>query len=112
MVQEDAPPPWRGWHVIGRFLPMLVLGGLFVLLGSSALAPTHDGESFGLVFVWVGVVLIAGAVLGMIFTKCPHCYRTRWVVCLHERDVLHTPGEEDGYYRELSPMENELWPPA
>ncbi len=100
--QTEPAPPWRGWHVIGRFLPMVVLGFVFILIGASSVAPHHGAEDYGIIFTWIGVVLVACAVIGMLFTKCPSCYATHWVICFREPDVVHTPGEEDGYYRELS----------
>lgn len=96
---------WRGWHVFGRFFPMLFLGIVFILIG--VLVPSlHTGHAFGVLFVWVGAVLVIGAILGMMFTKCPVCYRTSWVVCLQEPDVVREP-RGDSYRRELSSTEDE-----
>jgi hypothetical protein len=97
---DEGSRPWRGWHVIGRFLPMIVLGVVFVIVGLTLRAP-HHGVSFGVLFIWVGGILIVAAVLGMMFTKCPLDYETRWVVCAQEPDVERRPHGR-GYHRRLS----------
>jgi hypothetical protein len=104
MATEEDGQVWRGWHVIGRFLPMIFLGSIFIIVGVSPLAPHHGGMSFGIIFVWVGGILWIGAVIGMLFTKCPICYRTNWVYCVQERDVvrIHNHGEGDYYARDLA----------
>lgn len=105
----EAPAPlWRGWHVIGRFLPMVFLGSIFVIFGVSPVAPHADHIKFGLVFVWVGAILLLGAIFGMLFTKCPICYQTNWIYCLQERDVvrIHNHGVGDYYARDLTYTEN------
>ncbi|HTT16293.1 MAG TPA: hypothetical protein VMH49_02885 [Thermoplasmata archaeon] len=100
---EDRRPPWRGWHVIGRFVPMVFLGFLFIIFGLSPYAPHRGPEALGILFVWVGVIMIGAAVVGMVFTKCPVCYSTHWVVCLQEPDVHRSRRDHGyGYYRELS----------
>ncbi len=97
---------WRGGHVLVRFLPMMLLGVIFLVLGLSPAAPHFGALTFGFIFVWIGVILIVGAVLGMLFTRCPLDYQTHWVVCLREPDVL--PAEVGpGYYRDLSPPPEE-----
>jgi len=106
MPEEVERRPWHGWHVIGRFLPMVILGLFFVVFGEIGGGPTQGGKDFAMVFVWVGVILLAGAVFGMLFTKCPLEYETRWVICLQEPDVRRTE-RADGYYRELSATEEE-----
>ncbi len=101
---DEDRRPWRGWHRIARFLPMVFLGGLFVFLGLGPLAGRGGRIDYGILFVWVGVVLILAAVVGMVFTRCPDCYQTRWVFCVQEPDVHPVPSEQ-GYYRELSTTE-------
>ena len=104
-VDEEAPhQPWRGWHVIGRFLPMVFLGFLFLLIG--VLVPAlHRGHAYGVLFLWIGAILIVAAILGMLFTKCPVCYRTHWVVCMQEPDVRRR--RTGHYHRELNPSDDE-----
>jgi hypothetical protein len=106
---EGHRGPWRGWHVFARFLPMVVLGLIFLLYGASPLAPHSDGLKFGLLFIYLGAILLVAAFLGMLFTKCPDCYRTNWVICLQEPDVvrIRDGGEGDRYARELGPAEEE-----
>ncbi len=98
---DDNEPrrPWKGWHVVGRFLPMVVLGAVFIVLGIALRAPRH-GTSFGILFIWVGGILVVAAVLGMMFTRCPLDYETRWVACAQEPDVVRRRG--GGYHRRLS----------
>jgi hypothetical protein len=97
---------WRGWHVIARFLPMLLLGVIFLIIGFLPTAPHIGAVKFGVLFLWVGGVLIVGAVLGMLFTKCPTCNRTVWIACLQERDVQHDR-HRDEFYRDLAPVQDE-----
>ena len=87
----DERPPWRGWHVIGRFLPMGFLATLFIVYGLSPAAPHEGALRLGIIFVWLGAVLWLGAIVGMLFTKCPICYRTNWVFCAQEPDVVRLP---------------------
>jgi hypothetical protein len=105
-TEEEPHRSWRGWHVIGRFLPMIILGVFFLVFGMLGGGPTQGGKDFAMIFVWIGFVLLAGAVFGMLFTKCPLEYETRWVVCVQEPDVRRTP-QRDGYYRELSNLPEE-----
>jgi hypothetical protein len=102
----EAEGPWRGWHVIARFLPMIVLALAFVVIGAANLAPHNSRESLSPVFVWIGGILFVGAILGMLFTKCPDCYRTHWVVCVQEPDVVAEPRHQS-YHRDLSTHEDE-----
>ncbi len=81
---------------------MVVLGIVFIVIGLSPAAPHIGAATFGFVFVWIGAILIGAAFLGMLFTKCPTCYSTHWVICFQEPDVLTDHGEGD-FYRELSP---------
>jgi hypothetical protein len=107
---NGAPRRWRGWHVVARFLPMIFLGLILIVIGGSTAAhetATHNvrAEPYGILLLWVGIVLVICAFLGMVFTKCPVCYRTHWIVCVQEPDVVHTAPEE--YRRELSLPEEE-----
>ncbi len=89
---------------------MLVLGSIFLIYGVSPLAPRDHGLNFGLLFDWLGAVLIVGAFLGMLFTKCPACNRTNWVVCVQEPDVVRRQDHEGGdyYSRELAIIEEDF----
>ena len=98
--------PWRGWHVIARFLPMIFLALAFLVIGAANLAPHNSRESLSPVFVWIGGILFVGAILGMLFTKCPDCYRTHWVVCVQEPDVVAEPRHRS-YHRDLSSHEDD-----
>ena len=104
MPEDGDIPLWRGWHVIGRFLPMLFLGAVLVIFGLSPEAPHNDGLHYGIIFVWAGGILLLGALIGMIFTKCPICYQTNWVYCVQEPDVvrIHDHCEGDYYARDLA----------
>jgi len=104
--EEERAPPWRGWHVIGRFLPMVVLGIIFLIIAVTNSAPHRGAEDFSPLFLWIGAVLLVAAVLGMLFTKCPICYRTHWVICFQEPDVTRR-SRHQGYQRELSSREDE-----
>ncbi len=108
--EESNGTFWRGGHVVARFLPMIVLGLILVIYGLSPIAPHVRGLNFGLLFIWVGGVLLVGAVLGMLFTKCPVCYRTNWVVCVQEPDVVRRRDSEgaDYYSRELATVEEDV----
>jgi hypothetical protein len=111
MAEEEAPPPvWRGWHVIGRFLPMIFLGSILVLYGISPEAPHEKGLHLGVVFVLAGGMLLIGALIGILFTKCPICYQSSWIFCVQERDVVrvHDHAVGDDYYaRDLAYRDNE-----
>ena len=105
MADGEAPAPlWRGWHVIGRFLPMVFLGSIFILYGVSPVAPHEDGLHLGAVFVLAGAILLLGALIGMLFTKCPICYQSNWIFCRQERDVVlvRDHGTGDYYARDLA----------
>jgi hypothetical protein len=106
MANGEDRRTWRGWHVIGRFLPMVVLGVIFIILGLGPGAPHRGSESFGVIFVWIGAIMIGASVLGMFFTKCPVCYSTHWVVCVQEPDVVAEPHHRS-YHRDLSTHEDE-----
>lgn len=104
---ERAPRRhWRGWHVIGRFLPMVVLGLIFIVIGVSTEAPHHGAVSYGVLFIWIGGILIVAAMLGMMFTKCPICYSSHWIACVQEPDVVHEK-RYDTFHRELSAPDEE-----
>ncbi len=105
--EETRSPAWRGWHVIGRFLPMVALGVLMIALAFTGLVPHRGVEDFAPLFLWIGGILIAGAILGMLFTKCPVCYRTHWVICFQSPDVVRSPRRRV-YHRELSGPDDEL----
>jgi hypothetical protein len=95
---EQAEASWRGWHVIGRFLPMTFLGLLFVLYGLSPVAPHEQGYNIGIIFVLVGLILMVGSVVGMLFTKCPTCYHSNWIYCVQEPDVKRQRDRWGHYY--------------
>ncbi len=103
---EEHRRVWRGWHVVGRFLPMLLLGLIFVIIGLSPRAPHAGPIHYGPLLFWLGIILAAAAVLGMMFTKCPSCYRSKWVMCYLESDVLPDHGRVE-YYRDLAPPARE-----
>jgi hypothetical protein len=107
-VDEDGVRtlPWRGWHVIGRFLPMVFLGLLLVVLAITGYVPHRGREDFAPLLLWIGGILIVFAILGMLFTKCPVCYRTHWVVCFQEPDIVREPRRQV-YHRDLSGPEDE-----
>lgn len=105
---EPEEPPWRGWHVIGRFLPLIFLGTALLVFGLSPAAPHTGRLGLGIIFDWVGCVLWVSALVGMVFTKCPICYRTTWVFCSQEPDVVRLPyGNAHNYGRDLARMERE-----
>jgi len=107
MVKKQGELPWRGWHVIVRFLPMAVLGIVFIVLGATGHFQPHTTQGFlDTLFLMVGGLLIFFAFLGMMFTKCPICYRSYWIVCLQEPDMRHDV-EQNAFYRELTPPEEE-----
>jgi len=109
MADEASPPVWRGWHVIGRFLPMVFLGCILMLYGVSPEAPHRDGVHFGIIFILAGSILLIGAALGMLFTRCPVCYQSNWIFCVQERDVVkvHDHGFGDYYARDLAYPDDE-----
>lgn len=111
MVENANRAHWRGWHVIARFLPMVALGLIFVVIGISPRAPHLGPIRYGPLLFWLGILLIGAAVVGMLFTKCTHCYRSRWVMCYLEPDVLPDHGVTE-YYRELAPPDEGRWPTA
>jgi hypothetical protein len=109
-MAEEAPPIWRGWHVVGRFLPMIFLGALFLLFGLSPWSPHYGPFHWGIIFAWIGAILIIGAVLGTLFTKCPICYQSNWIWCMQERDVVRMRDRhqhEDYYVRDLAYPQDE-----
>lgn len=111
MAESEYRSAWRGWHVIARFLPMIALGMVFIVIGISPRAPHLGPIHYGPLFFWLGVVLVAAAIVGMLFTKCPNCYRSSWVMCYLERDVLPDHGVTE-YYRDLAPPSEDIWGPA
>ncbi len=110
MVVAQSTAPWRGWHVIARFMPMVILGLVFVVYGVSPLAPHLGPIHYGPLFFWLGILLIGAAIVGMLFTKCPDCYSSAWIMCYLEPDVLPDHGITE-YYRDLAPPED-VWPPG
>lgn len=110
MADEDPAPSWRGWHVIARFLPMLFLGMVFIIFGLSPASPHFGLFHWGIIFAWIGAILLLGAILGMMFTKCPICYQSNWIWCVQERDVvkMRDQREADDYYvRDLAYPQDE-----
>jgi len=102
MVSVSAPG--RAAHVLVHYLPMVVLGLIFLVLGLSPYAPHIGVLPLGNLFIFLGVILLVGAMLGMAFTRCPADF-VRWrVMCFHEPDVYWDPAIDD-YYRELVPEE-------
>jgi hypothetical protein len=98
----SASAPGRAAHVFVHYLPMIVLGLIFLILGLSPAAPHIGYLPLGNLFVLLGAILLVGAILGMAFTRCPTCF-VRWrVMCFHEPDVFWDNQVED-YYRDLVP---------
>lgn len=91
---------------------MVILGLILVVISLSPGAPHAGPIHYGPLMFWIGIVLIAAAIVGMLFTKCPDCYSSSWVMCYMERDVLPDHGITE-YYRDLAPPSEEIWaPPA
>jgi hypothetical protein len=110
MAVSEHRAHWRGWHVIARFTPMVILGLVFIAVGLAA-APHLGPVRYGPLFFWLGILLVGAAIIGMLFTKCPTCYSSSWVMCYMEPDVLPDHGVTE-YYRDLAPPFEEIWPPA
>lgn len=103
MTMVTVSAPGRAAHVIVRFLPMILLGLLFLVVGLST-SPHYGRIPLGSLFAFIGAILVVGAILGMLFTRCPQDY-VRWrVMCFHEPDVQWDSRVGD-YYRELVPEE-------
>jgi hypothetical protein len=102
MVTTSAPG--RATHVILHYLPMIVLGFIFLIIGLSPTSPHIGLVPLGNLFLLLGVILLIGAILGMLFTRCSKDYVTWRIMCYREPDVLADP--EGGYYRELVPEES------
>lgn len=99
-----TPAPGRARHIFMHYLPMLVLGLIFLVVG---LTRPHIGRvPLELLFVLLGLIMLIGAVLGMLFTTCPQDYVTWRVMCFREPDVRVDPLGD--YYRELVPEEPAL----
>ncbi|HTP56467.1 MAG TPA: hypothetical protein VML53_07420 [Thermoplasmata archaeon] len=99
MVTMSAPG--RATHVLMHYLPMIVLGFVFLIVGFSPTTPRIGVIPLGNLFLLLGVIMLVGAVLGMLFTRCEKDF-VRWrIMCFHGRDVR--PDPEGGYYRELVP---------
>jgi len=102
MVETSAPG--RATHVMIHYLPMVVLGLIFIVVGLSPGAPHIGVVPLGNMFALLGAVLLIGAVFGMAFTRCPLDF-VRWrVMCFHEPDV-YWDDRVDDYYRDLVPDE-------
>jgi hypothetical protein len=83
---------------------MIVLGIIFLVVGFSPTAPHIGVVPLGNMFVLLGIIMLVGAVLGMLFTRCEKDY-VRWrILCFNEPDVRNDPA--GGYYRELVPEES------
>jgi hypothetical protein len=98
---EHGPAAGRMSHVVMRFFPMLLLGVIFLVIGLAPNGPHIGIIRLGNLFALLGVVLIIGATLGILFTKCPTCYAasTR-SICRNEPDVRRDPDTGD-LYRDL-----------
>jgi len=99
MVTTSAPG--RATHVLLHYLPMIVLGIIFLVVGFSPSAPHIGIVPLSNLFLLLGVVMLVGAILGMLFTRCEKDYITWRILCYREPDVF--PDPEGGYYRELVP---------
>jgi hypothetical protein len=102
MVTSSAPHRVR--HVMAHYLPMIVLGIIFLVIGLAPSAPHIGLIPLGDLFLILGVIMLVGAVLGMLFTRCEKDYVTWRVMCFNEPDVFSDAG--GGYYRELVPEES------
>ncbi|HTW55913.1 MAG TPA: hypothetical protein VMG36_05650 [Thermoplasmata archaeon] len=103
MAMITVSAPGRAAHVLVRFLPMVLLGLLFLVIGLTT-SPHYGIIPVGSLFAFIGAILIIGAILGMVFTRCELDY-VRWrVMCFHEPDVMWDSRYGD-YYRELVPDE-------
>jgi hypothetical protein len=99
MVTTSAPG--RATHVFLHYLPMIVLGIIFLVVGFSPSAPHIGIVPLANLFLLLGVIMLVGAILGMLFTRCEKDYVTWRILCYREPDVFADP--EGGYYRELVP---------
>lgn len=81
---------------------MTFLGFLFLFIGL-AIAPHIGRVPLSPLFIILGIILLIGALLGMLFTRCPKDYVSWRVMCVREPDVR--AAREGGYYRELVPEE-------
>ncbi|MGP8077968.1 MAG: hypothetical protein ACLQD8_03005 [Thermoplasmata archaeon] len=101
VVETSAPGRVR--HVLIHYLPMIFLGFIFLIVGLDPKGPRIGVVPLGNMFLLLGVVMLVGAVLGMLFTRCEQDY-VRWrILCFRAADVRADP--EGGYYRELVPEE-------
>ena len=99
MVRGAAPS--RMGHVVIRFFPMLLLGFIFLVVGLAPGRAPHIGIiQLGNLLALLGFILIVGATIGILFTKCPDCYQSWRLMCLNEPDVRSDP-ETGDYYRDL-----------
>jgi hypothetical protein len=100
-MPEHGTAAGRMSHVVMRFFPMLLLGVVLLVIGLSPRAPHIGIIALGNLFALLGLVLIVGATLGILFTKCPTCYAasTR-SICRNEPDVRQDP-ETGDLYRDL-----------
>lgn len=104
MVTTSAPGRVR--HVLLSYLPMIFLGFLLLALGMGRPQPHIGRIQFGNLLLFLGVFMLVGALIGMLFTRCEKDY-VRWrIFCYEEPDVRADRGGQ--YYRELVPEE----PPA
>lgn len=97
-----SPAPGRVRHVFFHYFPMIFLGLIFFLIGF-AVRPHIGKAPLSILFIILGLVMLIGAILGMLFTTCPKDYVTWRVMCYREPDVRST--REGDYYRELVPDE-------
>lgn len=100
-MMRHGSAPGRMGHVVMRFFPMLLLGVIMLVVGLSPRAPHIGIIALGNLFVLLGIVLIVGATLGILFTKCPDCFaNSTRQICLNEPDVRTDPDTGD-VYRDL-----------
>lgn len=97
-----TPAPGRFRHVFLHYLPMMFIAVLFLFVGLVT-DPKIGRAHIGIIFDLIGVILLIGAVLGMMFTRCEKDYITWRVMCFREPDVRASPSGE--YYRDLVPDE-------